>query len=172
MTALPDATDRNNLTDRQELALAALMAGATHTEAAEAASVHRVTVTKWANEDAEFIAERNRRRTSARSAIAAKVRNLTGRAVDVVASAIELEAAQGGSAVSLRVLNLVGYQNLPTESVGPTTAQQVEEMWDEQADLDLFDTLFGPMALIRKDLGYPSAAEVAQYRADHDLDDD
>src|SRR5579863_8429925 len=52
----PDATDRNNLTDRQELALAALMAGATHTEAAAAASVHRVTVTKWANEDAELSA--------------------------------------------------------------------------------------------------------------------
>ena len=48
------------LTDRQLLALDALLAGATQAEAAEAAGAHRVTVTKWASRHPAFVAELKR----------------------------------------------------------------------------------------------------------------
>ena len=56
------------LDEQQEVALAALLAGSTHAEAGVACGRHRVTVTRWANYDARFIAEYNQRRLALQTA--------------------------------------------------------------------------------------------------------
>ncbi|MDC3379527.1 hypothetical protein OAX78_04525, partial [Planctomycetota bacterium] len=58
---MADETGRNR-TAKRELALAALLEGATVTQAAERSGVRRQTVSGWVNHDSGFIAElRNRR---------------------------------------------------------------------------------------------------------------
>ncbi len=68
-TARGDATERYDLLlqldPKQAKALEVLAAGGSHEAAAEAAGVHRVTVTRWANHHPEFVAEMNRRRLDA-----------------------------------------------------------------------------------------------------------
>ncbi len=50
------------LTRKQELAIAAILAGASDGEAAKAARVTRETVNRWRHADPQFAAELNRRR--------------------------------------------------------------------------------------------------------------
>ncbi len=50
------------VSDRQSIAIDALVSGATQQEAAEKAGVQRTTVTEWCNHNIAFIAERNQRR--------------------------------------------------------------------------------------------------------------
>ncbi len=50
------------VSDRQSIAIDALVSGATQREAAEKAGVQRTTVTAWCNHNFPFIAERNQRR--------------------------------------------------------------------------------------------------------------
>ena len=62
MTTEDNQTQPHPISDRQLLAIDALLSGATHNEAAEIAGVHRCTVTGWANHHIGFIAELNQRR--------------------------------------------------------------------------------------------------------------
>ena len=50
------------ISDRQSIAIDALVSGAKQREAAEKAGVQRTTVTAWCNHNIAFIAERNQRR--------------------------------------------------------------------------------------------------------------
>ena len=50
------------VSDRQSIAIDALVSGATQREAAEKARVQRTTVTEWCNHNIAFKAERNQRR--------------------------------------------------------------------------------------------------------------
>ncbi len=61
----PTESDRirpREVSDRQSIAIDALVSGATQQEAAEKARVQRTTVTAWCNHNFPFIAERNQRR--------------------------------------------------------------------------------------------------------------
>ena len=58
----PDQIKPPEVTDRQSIAIDALVAGSTHLEAAKLAGVQRSTVTGWCNKNITFIAEWNRRR--------------------------------------------------------------------------------------------------------------
>ena len=60
------------LSEKQLRALDVLANGGTHADAAEAAGVHRVTVTKWCNSHPAFKADRNRRRSEMSFALADK----------------------------------------------------------------------------------------------------
>ena len=54
--------DQTRLSERQHLAIDALLGGATHNAAAEAADVSRTTITGWSNHNVHFIAELAQRR--------------------------------------------------------------------------------------------------------------
>ena len=58
----PDQIRPPEVTDRQSIAIDALVSGATQQEAAEKAGVQRTTVAEWCNHNIGFMAERNRRR--------------------------------------------------------------------------------------------------------------
>lgn len=86
------ATDRDDplhhLTSKQALAAVRLVAGDSHDRAADAAGVHRVTVTRWANHHPAFVAEVNRLRADQIKQTAAMIRAVTEGALDVIGSAI------------------------------------------------------------------------------------
>jgi hypothetical protein len=86
------------LSDRQALALDALIGGATHAEAAKAAGTHRTTVSRWASNDVEFRAELARRRGEQAEVVAERAADLTFEALSVVQEAVKaknLAAALG-----------------------------------------------------------------------------
>jgi hypothetical protein len=61
----PTESDRirpPEISDKQSIAIDALISGNSHREAAEKAGVQRTTVTAWCNHNFPFIAERNQRR--------------------------------------------------------------------------------------------------------------
>lgn len=86
------ATDRyqslRELSPAQALAVDALDAGRTHQEAAEAAGVNRVTVTRWVHHHPAFQAELNRRRFERLENLASRADGVTARALEVVDRAI------------------------------------------------------------------------------------
>jgi hypothetical protein len=98
------------------------MAGGTHEEAAAAAGVHRVTVTKWANHHPAFIAEMNRARADLVHRTHSTVAEVTERALDVVRRAIE----GGDVETALRVLRLMP-PTLEEPAIGPTESAEVVE---------------------------------------------
>ena len=73
----------------QVIAIETLDAGGTHQEAADAAGVNRVTVTRWVHHHPAFQAEWNRRRFERLEYLAARAENVTAAAFDVVAQAID-----------------------------------------------------------------------------------
>ena len=76
------------LSSSQVLAVEALDAGSTHHDAALAAGVNRVTVSRWVRHHPAFIAEMNRRRVERLEHLSAQIGDVTSRAIDVVAKAI------------------------------------------------------------------------------------
>jgi len=92
------------LSAAQVEALEILEAGGSHAEAAAAAGVHRVTVSKWATRHPGFIAETNRRRAARADRLSVRVDSVTLSALDVVAQA----CAEGDRAAALSWLRLVG----------------------------------------------------------------
>jgi hypothetical protein len=83
-------------------------------------------VTRWANYDARFIAEYNRRRIELAKSTAERLRSTAVRAAEAVAAAIEAEAKEGRAAVALRLLALIGVENLlDVDRIGPITAEAV-----------------------------------------------
>ena len=79
----------HELTPEQVLAVIALSTGGTHSQAAEAAGVHRVTVSKWSNHHPAFVAAlATLRRDAVMEARAAALR-ITRTALDVVFATID-----------------------------------------------------------------------------------
>ncbi len=112
------------LTERQYLAIDAILAGSTHAKAAEVAGVHRVTVSTWASTHAEFQAELNRRRSELLSERADRIRSLDALALAVVAERIE----QGDPDASMRWLRLRRMGTVAVQDIGPTDAVGVVEI--------------------------------------------
>ena len=76
------------LTPAQCIAIDHLDAGATHQAAADAAGVHRVTVTRWARHHPAFQAELNRRRQERAERIADRMSDVALAALDVIADSV------------------------------------------------------------------------------------
>jgi len=127
------------VSDRQSIAIDALIRGTTHREAAENAGVQRTTVTAWCNKNITFIAEWNRRRTQRLAAAGERLHAVTVAALDAVAESIN----DGDTAAALTFIRIVGVKHLLSAAQpGPTTPMGVHQ--DLAADLrsDLFGEMF------------------------------
>ena len=78
-------TENNRLNDRQHLAIEMMLAGGSTREIAEKVGVGRQTISRWRNQDEEFIEELQRRRRAQFNGVADKLRALLDPAVDVLA---------------------------------------------------------------------------------------
>ncbi len=103
-----------------------LLSGGTHAEAAHAAGVHRVTVTRWTNHHPAVVAELNRARTEAlmRQRVAAS--RLTEKAIAVIDEALD----DGDRAVALRWYSMnvraIDIPELPVESADVVEARRLK----------------------------------------------
>jgi len=77
------------LNPSQVAAIEILDGGGTHQEAADAAGVNRVTVTRWARHHPAFIAELNRRRVERTENLATRTDSVTRAALEVVEQAVQ-----------------------------------------------------------------------------------
>ena len=135
----PDQIRPPEVSDRQSIAIDALVSGSTHLEAAKLAGVQRSTVTGWCNKNITFIAEWNRRRRQRLTAAGERLHEATSTALDVVAETIN----SGDTATALALIRLVGIKHLLSAAQpGPTTPLGVHQ--DLAADLraDLFGEMF------------------------------
>ena len=135
----PDQIRPPEVTDRQSIAIDALISGATHLEAAEKAGVQRSTVTGWCNKNIIFIAEWNRRRRQRLTAAGERLHEATSTALDVVAETIN----SGDVRTALALIRLVGVEHLLSAARhGPTSPMGVHQ--DLAADLrsDLVGEMF------------------------------
>jgi hypothetical protein len=114
------ATERDTLSGPQAVAAAALATGATVSDAATAAGVHRATVSAWAHHDATFIAMTNQLRAEAFGQLADRLRVVVTAALETVAAAI----GGGNVDAALAVLKLAGVDRLPLAPSGPTDASE------------------------------------------------
>ena len=127
------------VSDRQSIAIDALIGGTTHREAAEKAGVQRTTVTAWCNKNITFIAEWNRRRRQRLAAAGERLHEVTVAALDAVAESIN----DGDTAAALTFIRIVGIKHLLSAAQpGPTSPMGVHQ--DLAADLrsDLFGEMF------------------------------
>lgn len=92
----------------QQVALAQLLAGATDAEAAQAAGVERNQVVAWLRSDRVFVAAVNTHRQAAWQANADKLRAMTGKALTVLAGAMDSEDPKVATAAAVSVLKAAG----------------------------------------------------------------
>ena len=88
------------LTEAQEIALAALVVGKSDTDAAKEADVDRTTLYRWRKNDFNFKAALNRARREMREAVQARLFAIAARATDTVEKAI----TDGDAKVALQLL--------------------------------------------------------------------
>ncbi len=119
------ATQRDDslhtLTPKQLRAVEVLASGGSHTDAAQAVGVNRVTSTRWANHHPAFVAEMNRGYLVALEDHRANVERVTGKAMGVTEQAIDA----GDVAAAFRWYQL----STPPQPrvVGATDSRQVVE---------------------------------------------
>lgn len=104
----------NDLTPKQQLALAALLTGATDAVAAERAGVARETVTRWKHGHPAFAAELSRRGAEVTNGVVRELRDLAPLALDAVRAC--LTSAPAG--VRLRAAELVLAAKPASHSIG------------------------------------------------------
>ena len=127
------------VSDRQSIAIDALVAGRTHREAAEAAGVQRSTVTGWCNKNIIFIAEWNRRRRQRLAAAGEQLHEAIGAALDTVAESIN----GGDTATALALIRIVGVEHLLSAvPLGPTTPMGVHQNLAADLRSDLMGEMF------------------------------
>ena len=135
----PDQIRPPGVSDRQSIAIDALVAGSTHLEAAKLAGVQRSTVTGWRNKNIIFIAEWNRRRKQRLAAAGERLHEVTVAALDAVAESIN----NGDTVTALAFIRIVGVEHLLSAAQpGPSTPMGVHQ--DLAADLrsDLVGEMF------------------------------
>jgi len=114
--------DSNDLTTAQEIALGAIIRGATVSAAAEEAGVARQTVSTWKNVNTTFIAALNRERRDVWEQEQDRVRAIRTRALEVIAGALEGDESYAHAIEVLKVLSRIDAR--PT---GPTTPGRIAE---------------------------------------------
>ncbi len=119
------------LTPAQEAVIAALLDGKTQAEAAALAGVVPETVTRWKGKDALFVATWQNRRRQVWESHAQRLRNLAGKALDVVEQGLD----EGDIRAAGLVLKSVNLAEL-TIPAPETTPDEVEGDWRRDALLN------------------------------------
>lgn len=137
-----DNIRQQHLSGSQELAMDALLLGATDSKAGKAAGVTRQTISSWKNHHPAFVAEMNRRQQEIWTASREHLRSLVPKALHVLDAALSGESPN--PRVAIRVLEMSG---LPNESISPSGPMTTIDVIDaeihrrRQADLD---SMIGP----------------------------
>ena len=135
----PDQIRPPEVTDRQSIAIDALVAGSTHLAAAELAGVQRSTVTGWCNKNITFIAEWNRRRRQRLTAAGERLHEVTVAALDAVMESI----SEGHTATALALIRIVGVEHLLSAArPGPTSPMGVHQNLAADLRSDLMGEVF------------------------------
>jgi hypothetical protein len=144
----------SDLTPAQVLALDVLDAGGTHSEAAQVAGVHRVTVSKWTTRHPGFVAELTRRRLARFELVADRAEAVTLSALDLVAKAID----NGDTSAALSWLKLAGLPSSLADHRAKVASAPLSagEMLDREADKL---SMAAPLAVMT-DSYRPAALEV------------
>ncbi|MCP4303563.1 MAG: hypothetical protein GY788_01495 [bacterium] len=141
MTKKPSPDKFRDLTSAQLIAIDALVAGASKTEAAEIAGVNRVTVSKWANHHPGFQAERNRRRAELIEQRADQIRNIDA----LVLEHIQRRVEGGDSAAVDTWVKARGLAKVDTSQIGATDTEAIiDAKIDERVNAIEHDILYGP----------------------------
>lgn len=112
------------LTAPQIAAVDALISGATDSEAASAAGVHRSTLNKWSNHHPGFVAALNSRRGEIWASSRERLRALLPAALDRVEREIGNPTSPGGLRAALRVIE-AGMSGASLRESGPTDALMI-----------------------------------------------
>ncbi len=122
----PTESDRirpREVSDRQSIAIDALVSGATQQEAAEKAGVQRTTVTEWCNHNIGFMAERNQRRRDRLEAAGEQLRET------LCAALVHLgeKVREGDTGAAMAIVKTVGVGHLlDATKPGPTDPAAVK----------------------------------------------
>ena len=130
------------VTDKQSIAIDALISGASHREAAEKAGVQRTTVTAWCNYNTPFKARLNARRQQRLQMVGEQLQEALGAAIGVLAASI----SEGNVDSSLALIRIVGVDHLlEAAKPGPSTSLGVQSglASDLQAEV-MMDLLGSP----------------------------
>lgn len=118
------------LSDKQTLALSAIVAGRSITDAAIDAGVDRSTVHRWLKED-DFAAELNRARSALRTELNACLWNLAKTALSALSNGIE----GGDTRAAFEVCRSLGLLEPRGLAVGPETAAALKMKREEDQKL-------------------------------------
>ena len=129
-----------SLSEKQELALTALLLGARVDEAAEEAGVARETVSRWRNHDPAFMAELRRRQAELWGEARDQLRGLAACAVTCLRERLSPSVAYGkdvwtreNEATAVHVLRALGLYGKLTEEPEPTDVSIPEDATEEEA---------------------------------------
>ena len=98
----------SGVSDRQSIAIDALISGVTHREAAEKAGVQRTTVTAWCNHNVIFISEWNQRRKERLITVGERLHEATGAALEVLIESL----SAGDVKTAMALIRVVGVEHL------------------------------------------------------------
>ncbi len=127
------------ISDKQSIAIDALVSGALQWEAAEKAGVQRTTVTAWCNHNIAFKAERNQRRQDRVEAAGEQLQETLCAALVLLGEKVR----EGDTGAAVTIVKAVGVAHLlDAARPGPTTPMGVHQ--DLAADLksDLVGEMF------------------------------
>ena len=157
-----NATNPNQIrppevSDQQSIAIDALVAGATHREAAEASGACRSTITGWVNHNITFITELNQRRQSRLVSSGETLHQTMSAALSLLAKKIDA----GDAEVALALVKAVGVEHLVQAAIpGPTTPLGVHARLANQVNADLTNEMFID----------PNASWLVEKRSEESLD--
>ena len=145
MTTQDNQTQPHPVSDRQLLAIDALISGATHSEAADSAGVHRCTVTGWVNHHIGFITELNQRRHQRNLASADLLHSVIHDALQLLSQAI----SEGDVKAAMTLLSRLDLQTMwKTGSPKALTPLGVISELANQVDTDmLMDLMASPRSI-------------------------
>lgn len=117
------------LTEAQELAIGALIAGQSDADAGQAAGVTRQTVNGWKNHDALFVARLNAERAALWEHSSDKLRALVGDAIQVLAEGLDGPDYRTRQAAAVHILRATGLYSGGLAPTGSADPERVELQW-------------------------------------------
>ena len=126
------------VSDRQSIAIDALVSGATQREAAEKAGVQRTTVTAWCNHNIAFMAERNRRRQDRHEAAGEQLQETLCAALEHLGERVR----EGDTGAAMAIVKAVGVGHLLSAvKPGPTDPAVVKTNLAKRCEAEVLTEL-------------------------------